>query len=316
MHKNSDLYDFTQNLGGQVFFAAFKTHLSQEERDKWTNRPPVMNIKRGYAESPGWLMVQAQEFAPEPLTVERFRKRAVYSAPELTLALLELLASEQYFDRTGEAYHLTEKGQGAIEKSTHFRMTAFDGFEPIDADKIDKIVAYMGRIIDASLQADNPPGTWCLAHSRNRAPDDSAPALAKLLQFSSDFNSFRDDAHMAATDKHNVEGHVWEAFSYIKNEQANDASSLYENLAYRGFYSEDWQAALNDLAGRGWITQNGNNYAATDEGLAVAQEIESLTDDYFFAPWEVLSDDEYNELITIMKQLSEICQALIAQVTH
>jgi len=310
MKKNSDLYDFTQNLGGQVFFAAFKTHISQEQRDDWTNRPPVMNIKRGYAESPGWMMVQAQEFAPEALTVERFRKRAVYSAPELTLALLELLASEQYFDRIGEAYHLTDKGQEAIEKSTRFRMTAFDSFEPIDADKIDKVVAYMGRIIEESLKADNPPGTWCLVHSRNRAPDDSAPPLAKLLQFSSDFNSFRDDAHMAAFNKHNVEGHVWEAFSYVKNEQANNASSLYENLAYRGFYTEDWQTALDDLTGRGWIMPGGDDYAATDKGLAIAKEIETLTDGYFFAPWSVLSNDEYDELIAIMQLLSENCQTL------
>ncbi len=312
MQKKSVLYDFTQNLGGQVFFAAFKTHLTQEQRDDWTNRPPVMNIKRGYAESPGWIMVQAQEFAPEPLSVAKFRKRAVYSAPKLTLGLLELLASEQYFDTVGDDYYLTAKGHEAIEKSANFRKIAFEGFEPIDAGKIDKIVTYTGHIIDESLKADDSPGTWCLAHSRNRAPDKSAPPLAKLLQYSSDFNSFRDDAHMAAFGKHNVEGHVWEAFSYIKDEQANNASSLYEKLAYRGFYTEDWQTALNELAGRGWIMQNGDNYAATDEGLAISKEIEKATDDYFFAPWKTLSDDEYEELINLMQLLSETCQALTA----
>lgn len=312
MEKNSELYDFTQNLGGQVFYAAFQTNLTQEERDNWTNREPVMNLKRGYAESPGWILVQALEFAPEALTVERFRRRAVYSAPKLTQALLEIMASEQYFDPIGDEYHLSEKGQSAADKSRDFRLTTFDGFEPIDTDKTDKVVGYIGQIIDESMKADNPPGTWCLAHSRNRAPDDSAPGLAKLIQYTSDFNSFRDDAYMAAFGAHNVEGHVWEAFSYIKNEQAQNTSSLYEKLAYRGFYTEDWQAALDDLAGRGWITQNDTDYSITEAGLSVAKDVEVTTDKYFYAPWDVLSTEEYNELITTIKQLSETCQLLTA----
>lgn len=312
METNSDLYDFTQNLGGQVFFAAFQTNLTQEDRDNWTKRDPIMNLKRGYAESPGWILVQALEFAPEALTVERFRKRAVYSAPKLTEGLLELMASEQYFDRIGDEYHLTEKGQAEADKTRNFRLTTFEGFEPIESSEIDKMVGYIGRIIDGSMKANNPPGTWCLAHSRNRTPNDSAPPLAKLIQFSSDFNSFRDDAHMAAFGAHQVEGYVWEAFSYIKSKQAKNASELYEKLAYRGFYTEDWQAALDDLAVRGWIMQDDKHYSVTEAGLAVAKDVETMTDTYFFAPWNVLSDDEYNELITIIKDLSEKCQALTA----
>lgn len=312
MDKNSELYNFTQTLGGQVFFAAFQTNLTQEQRDEWTNRPAIMNIKRGYAESPGWMMVQAQEFAPEALTVERFRRRAVYSAPKLTLALLELLASEQYFDRIGDEYRLTEKGQGAIEQSANFRRDTFDGFEPIDLQKIETVVGYLQVIIDESLKASHPPGIWCLEHSRNRAPDDSASPLAKLIQFSSDLNAFRDDAHMAAFGKYQVEGHVWEAFSYVKSEQAKTASSLYEKLAYRGFYTEDWQSALDDLDKRAWITRDSDKYSVTDEGLSVAHDVEQLTDAYFYAPWDALSDDAYNELITIINELSSVCQELTA----
>ena len=158
MEKNSELYNFTQTVQGQVFYAAFLTNLTQEQRDEWTNRPPVMNIKRGYAESPNWIFVQALEFAPEPLTVERFRKRAVYSSESLTAALLELLASEQYFDRIGNEYHLTDKGHEAAHKIGDFRITAFDGFEPISADEIDTLVGYTKRIIDASMKADSSSG--------------------------------------------------------------------------------------------------------------------------------------------------------------
>ena len=313
MEKDSNLYNLTQNIQGQVFYAAFLTNLTQEQRDNWTNRPPIMNLKRGYAESPGWIMVQALEFAPEPLTVKGFRKRAVYAAPKLTEGLLEVLASEQYFDRVGDAYHLTEKGQAEANKVRDFRITAFNGFDPIDADEIEMIVNYLGRIIDESMNASNPPGIWCLERSRNRAPDDSAPPLAKMIQYGSDFNAFRDDAHMAAFGAHDVEGHVWEAFSYVKSEQAQNASELYEKLAYRGFYTEDWQAALENLLNRGWISSDGGSYHVTEAGIAVADDVEAQTDAYFYAPWDTLSDGEYDELIRLMQKLGEKCQALTAQ---
>ena len=312
MQKDSALYNFTQTLQGQVFYAAYMKNLSDEQRQDWTNnRNQVMNIKRGYAESPNWIFVQALEFAPEPLTVERFRRRAVYSSPSLTRALLELLASEQYFDPIEGEYHLTKKGHAEAEKIRQFRINTFEGFEPISPDISAQIEGYMKRIILASLEVDTI-STWSLVHSRKRAPEKDAPALAKIVQYGSDFNAFRDDAHMAAFGEYDVEGHVWEAFSYIKNQQATTVADLYEKLAYRGFYTQDWQLALDTLVNRGWLEVRNGIYATTSKGLEVSQDIEAKTDSYFYEPWEVLSAAEYSDLITKMQELSDACQALTA----
>lgn len=313
MEKNSELYDFTQNLQGTVFYAAFVGHVSDELKADWQDRPAIMNIRRGYAESPGWMMVQAVEFAPEALTVERFRRRAVYSAPNLSLAILELLASEKYLDRVGDAYHLTELGKAAADKNLQFRIKAFDGFEPIPLAEIERLEKLMQRVINASMEEGNLPDTWCIRHSRNRAPSEDAPALAKIIQYGGDFNAIRDDAHMAAYGAYSVEGHMWEAFSYIANEQAKSAADLYEQLAYRGFYTEDWQAALNNLTECDWIAKNGNGYVITENGQSVKADIEATTDEYFYKSWSVLSDDEFQELIVIMQKLKDSCQELIPQ---
>lgn len=309
MQKDSALYDFTQTLQGQIFYAAFRTNLSDEQRQEWSNRDPIMNIKRGYAESPNWVFVQALEFAPDPLTVERFRRRAVYSSPSLTLALLELLASEKYFDPIDNEYHLTEKGLDEAEKIRQFRFNVFDGFAPISPDISAKIEGYMKRIILASLEADTI-STRSLIHSRKRAPQSDAPPLAKIVQYGSDFNAFRDDAHMAAYGEYDVEGHIWEALSYITSQQARSARDLYEKLAYRGFYTQDWQTALDTLVHRNWLKETDGNYQATEKALQISQEIEAKTDAYFYAPWAVLSDDEYVDLTVNMQKLSEACQAL------
>lgn len=307
MIKDATLYNLTQTMQGQLFFAAFKRNLSDDERAEWGNRPAIMNIKRGYAESPSWMLVQALEFSPEPLTVEKFRQRAVYSSPSLTRALLELLSSEQYFDRVGDDYFLTPKGHNEANKASDLRNYASNGFEPISSEKLIHLKNYISKIIDASLQVDTIR-IWSLEHSRNRAPDTDTNPVAHLIQYGSDFNAYRDDAHMAAFADYDVDGHVWEAFQYVKSEQAQSASALYEQLAYRGFYTEDWHTALIDLETRGWITHTGDLYTITNKGHTVAKAVEAQTDTYFFAPWDVLSDDEYNDLISLINDVIEACQ--------
>jgi hypothetical protein len=132
----------------------------------------------------------------------------------------------------------------AADKNAAFRVKAFEGFEPIPLVEIERLEKLMRCVIDASMEDDNLPDTWSIVHSRNCAPSEDVSALAKIMQYGGDINAIRDDAHMAAYGQYEVEGHVWEAFSYIANEQAKSAADLYEQLAYRGFYTEDWQAAL------------------------------------------------------------------------
>jgi len=317
MEKNSELYNLTQAAVSYLFQAAaqnYQQKLSEEEQQQAQAAvPQLFQIRSGYAESPAWMMVQVMEFAPEPLTVEHFRKRAVYSGPELSRGLLELLASEGWLDRKGHQYFLTDAGRKIVDWFNERRTARLAGFEPLAADEIETIVNLGGRIIDACLQADTPPGTWCIAHSRNRAPADDAPPLAKIVQYASDFNSFRDDAHMAAYGAHNVQGHVWEAFNYVVTEQANTVAALYNKLAYRGFYTEDWQAAFNDLQARDWIVVDNGAYQILEAGRAVFEDVERMTDTYFYVPWAVLSEVEYKQFVTLLQKLKDRSQKLVSQ---
>ncbi|MEL7434393.1 MAG: hypothetical protein AAFN11_10650 [Chloroflexota bacterium] len=308
MEKNATLYNLTQQLQGQIFVSAFRTHLDDEQRQAILERPAIMGIRRGYAESPAWMMVQVMEFDPEPLTVKLFRRRAVYSAPKLSLGLLELLASEGLLDRDGDGYFMTEAGKAYAEKSAQFSVMAFEGYIPVDSEKINALETLMRRVIDASLQVDETHGTWCLAHSRNRAPSADAPALAKIVQYGADFNAFRDDAHMAACAKHDVDGHIWEAFSQIRDEAATSANDLYANLAYRGFYTQDWQIALDSLTERSWLGKTDEGYHVTKAGQAVSDDIEAQTDAYFFAPWDVLSEQEFEQMVSLIEMVRDACQ--------
>jgi hypothetical protein len=315
VEKNAALYDLTQNTQGVLWQAAFQHYqaqLSEAERAAQT-MPPLLQLRSGYAESPGWMMIQAAEFDPEPLSVERFRKRAVYTAPNLSLAVLEMLASEKWLDRKGIDYYLTDEGRKIIDRLIQRRVIPFAEFQPVPYLQLELLRAICQKIIDASLKAPEPPGTWCLAHSRNRQPKGKISPTAQYIQFGSDFNAIRDDAHMAAYGSHDVQGHVWEGFTYIATNQAKNANDLYQHLAYRGFYTEDWQTALDDLCGRGWLSMTDSNYALTKAGQAVRDDVEQKTDAYFYAPWGVIDDNIFSEFTDILQRLHDTCQSLIKQ---
>lgn len=316
MQKNADLYNLTQQIQGTIYQAGqqqYLASLTDVERDNQPSRPPLLSIRGGYAEGIGWMMVQLHEFDPEPLTVEKFRVRAVYSAPRLSQALLELIASEKWANRVGDEYTLTDEGREVITQLMNQRTTMFANFAPIPADELSKLVDYSHRIFAAALDSDDEQMTWCLRYSQRRKPDDSASATAKLIHAGSDFNAWRDDSHMAAYGEQGIDGMTWEAFSYVGAGKAQTAADLFDQLAYRGWTVGEWQTALNCLADRGWIIEDESSYQSTEQGKTIRQAVEAKTDDLFYAPWTVLSQDEQVEYIYRMNKLNDMCIALLSE---
>lgn len=307
---NKDLYNLSQQVQGAIFqgaFTQFQQSMTDDERAKQAPPHALLQLRRGYAESPAWLLVQMFEFDPEALTVEKFRIRAVYSAPDLILGMFELMASEGWLERTGNSYRLTEDGraiwQGMVQRR-HAMMTAY---QHTTGNDLEHLTSLMNRIVDASLGHPDVPSTWCLGYSRRRAMwYDSCPA-DRVIQLCGDFNAFRDDAHMSAYAPYNISGQVWEAFSFIGDGQANTAQTLYTQLAYRGFPCEAWQGALDQLVARGWLEMDTTetHYQLTDRGTAVRQQVESMTDHYFYLPWSCLSETEVRDTERLMKAVLE-----------
>jgi hypothetical protein len=302
---NSELYDLTQNLQGAIYQGGMK-----RMDTPFPTPPPILQLRRGYAEAPAWLMVQASEFDPEPLTVANLRVRAVWSSPSIIQALLDLIASEKWLYRKGHEYHLRGEGREVIQRLRDRIVQVVEPLLPVlDVDEVARLESLLRRVIDASLNSAEPPGTWCLAHSRRRAPGEDAPALLKIVYHMSDINACRDDAHMAAFQPHGIEAYVWETLTLVWQGSAGTADDLFDQLWYRGYAREDFAAALDELTGRGWIEPIGEEtYQLTAQGRAVREEAERLTDEYFYAPWKAcLSADEIEEL---HRRMAAMCEQL------
>lgn len=303
MMFDQNLYNLTQQLQGAIFQGAFQAYQTSLDADAQANQPtphPLMQVKRGYAESPGWMMVQAQEFDPEPITVEKLVIRATYSAPSLIRALLDLMTSEGWLDRRGDNYTLNTHGREVAQQSSVRIKTILSHYTNLPPVELNRLSVLFGQIIDASLVHEDIPSVWCLTYSRRRASDETATDIEKVVQYCSDFNALRDDAHMSAFGKYNVIGYTWEAFTYVDDDKAHDAEALFAQLGYRGLAQADWQDVLDQLVMRGWLTIDQDTYQVTQRGKAVRKDVEALTDRYFYAGWSCLKEEEVTELHELM----------------
>ena len=111
---DASFYDLTQTLWGA--FAAAMGAARAREAEPPPPTPPILQLRAGLAESPAWFLMQAAEFDPEPLTVERLRVRDVYASERIVAALLDLMAGEKWFDRQGDEYALRFEGRAILER--------------------------------------------------------------------------------------------------------------------------------------------------------------------------------------------------------
>lgn len=284
-------YDLTQSLWG-AFAGAMGVVRARET--ELPPVPPILQLRAGLAESPGWFLIQAAEFDPEPLSVERLRIRDVYASERIVAALLDLMAGEKWLDEHNGEYTLRAEGRAVLDRIHANRYRWLGELELPDA--ADRLEGRFRQLIDSSLCAPSPPGVWCLAHSRNRAPVESESTAAKLFQYVADINAFRDDCHMAAWQPLDVAGYVWEAFGQVADGSGPTADALFNALAYRGYGVAEYADALAELAGRGWLNLGTNGYTLSDEGQAVRDQVERTTDNYFYAPWADLSAKDIMEI--------------------
>src|SRR5262245_34345242 len=112
---DAGFYELTQEVGGAIFSAMLAAQAQAGAQP--TTPPPLLQVRRGLAEAPAWFLIQAAEFDPAPLSVASLRVRDIYASERIVAALLEMMASEKWFDRSavGE-YHLTAAGRAVLSQ--------------------------------------------------------------------------------------------------------------------------------------------------------------------------------------------------------
>jgi len=153
----------------------------------------------------------------------------------------------------------------------------------------------------AWLSAQEPPGKWCIVHSRRADPGDSASVVVRIDQYLSDLAAYRDDAHLAAWQTHNISAHAWEALTYLWRGEATTLAGLCKKLRCV-YLPDEYQQALQELINRGWVEEKACEYCLTPQAQEVRQTAEELTEHYFYAPWNCLQQEEVEDLRVLLSR--------------
>ncbi len=257
--------------------------------------------------SPEWsLLFPALTFEPDSFTVKRLRIRNPYSAPHVFQARLERLVNLGALTPEGEeSYRLTEAGRAAIRQVIQAAYASMAPLSPLPAEDLEDLAGLLRTVVQASLDALEPPGKWCIVNSRAIDPGDDAPVMVRIDQYITDLAAYRDDAHLAAWQPLELSGHAWEAFTVLWRGEAGTAEEVQARLPRRGYSTSDYAEALRDLADRGWAAGDSGRFQLTAQGRDLRQEVEERTDRYFFAPWAILNESETGRLRNLTAQLRD-----------
>lgn len=255
----------------------------------------------------GWLLA-ALLLEPDPISATRLRVRSPYTSARLHNERLARAAEQGFLTRvrkTENEYHLTELGRHAAERVIEAAYAKMTALQPMSSAELEQLAGLLHRLVMSCLTAPEPPGRWCIVHSRRTDPGDSASFAVRIDQYLSDLGAYRGDAHLAAWQPYGVGGHAWEAFTHLWRGEAATLDELYQKLEHRGYSRDEYRQALEHLLQRGWVRAEAGEYQVTVPGQEIRQAAEDTTDKYFYAPWACLRQEDTEELRTLLLRLRD-----------
>lgn len=257
----------------------------------------------------GWLL-PALAFEPESISATRLRVRSPYTSARLHDERLAKAAKQGFLAQVvEEEYRLTELGRHAAQRVVEAAYAKMATLQPIASAELERLANLLHRLVRSSLTAPEPPGKWCIIHSRRTDPGDNASVVARIDQYLTDLGAYRDDAHLAAWQPYNVDGYAWEAFTYLWRGEATTLEDLHQKLGRRGYSRDDYRRALEGLIKRGWVREESKGYRVIALGQEIRQAAENVTDQYFYAPWFCLDQGETEELRALLLRLRDGLQS-------
>lgn len=273
--------------------------------------------KAGFEGQDWFLMAVSHDFEPGTISAAKFAERWPYGGAATFEKGLDSLAERGLLDDAGNGeFRISAKGHRVTEPILNALNDQLTGHEPVPAADLARCVTLMERLVNAALHAPKPAHKPCITVNRHSDPGPDGPPLLRILQFVADMGSFRDDAHLASWRDHGVSGPAWEAYTLVWRGEARTPAELVEKLSHRGRSEADFEAVLAEAVRKQWVALGDDGYGVTAKGQVVRDEAEALTDEVYYAPWDVLSDAELTELDGLLVRLRDSLVAMTEEVAE
>jgi hypothetical protein len=258
--------------------------------------------------APTWYtLIAAYTFRPDPISIERMRVRIPYASPDYYEGQIQDLFGRGFLATSDlGGYSLTDQG---IAATRAIMAAAYEGMSEapvLDNDEMKSLVQALGSLVQVCMIHGPLISKWSLIYSRRLDEASGDAYTAKLDQYLSDLNSYRDDVHLASWSNHDIGSHAWEVLTLIWREGPSTFDEVTESLTRRKWAQEKTEEAIEELRNRNWV-EGIDKLLVTKLGQQIRDESESLTDHYFYAPWAAA---ERKDLETISKLLPRLAAKL------
>ncbi len=285
-------------LGSKIFKRIDKRANAALERQ--------LEDKPDLEEADAYFVQIGSAFEPKPFGVDQISKRIPYANPITLACQLDAAAKRGWLEKMGgHKYFVSGRGGCLRDKMVATAKETYRDLESLPTRELKRIDDLLGFVVDAAIDGDLPDDKSALLWSRKfESRKDNLP-IERVRRRIADLFAFRDDAHISAWRLHEDQGYIWEAFTYVWNDDANTAAELAERLSHRGFTESDYSSALKELVTRGWLIELPSLFKATPAGRALREAVEEQTNQYYDASWGSLTESEYEELGEVLKKLAD-----------
>jgi hypothetical protein len=78
-------------------------------------------------------------------------------------------------------------------------------------------------------------------------------------------------------------------------------------MAFRGYEVDDYEIAVQAAVEIGWVESADVPFAfrPTDKGHDLREQVDQLTNEYFFHPWSTLDQDKLDEMYNLLTKLRD-----------
>ncbi len=252
------------------------------------------------------------ELGLDTFSIEEFQKRDPFTNPELFERQFARLDVKGWIEPIPDGkYRVTHRARDAVRKIILEGDSQLVNFVAVDGLDLPRVAALLKRISMANGVGREPPVKWAISRRFRVIEKESLP-IVKIRERLMDIFAYRDDSHLAAArPQFNDAGIVWIVLGSLIESGAVTAGQIAEAMEFRGYEESDYEVALQAAVEVGWAEETGvaGTYRPAQQGRELHEQVEKLTDEYFFRPWSVMTAEELDELYI---QLTKLHDQLIA----
>ena len=252
------------------------------------------------------------ELGLERFSIKDFQRRDPFSNPEQFERLFVRLNIKGWIEpmRDG-SFLVTAKARETARFLVQAGDVQLSDFASMPDHDLKRLLVLLRQLVMESCVAPDPPAKWAIL-KRFRVADEHYPPIMQIREYLMDLFAYRDDSHLSASRPYfNEAGIVWLVLGALWKGEAVNAGQMAEKMGFRGYEVEEYEIAIQAAMELGWVEQANRQdaFRLTEQGRQLREHAEQDTNEYFYAPWSVLTQEEITEFHELLKKLHDHLRA-------